>query len=101
MAEGAKDYSIAAAEKVLKVEDYLAQGEILEWRTVREVAEANDLSPNEAHRCLHTLGKCGRAEKSDKGWRIYPAGIIRHSLYVREYLAKQEERFLGHRRLGK
>ena len=101
MSEANKDYSIAAAEKVLRVEDWLAQGEILEWRTVREVAEANQLSPNEAHRCLHTLAKCGRAEQGGKGWRISPAGIIRHSLYVREYLAKHEGRFLGHRRLGK
>jgi len=101
MAPGEKGYSIAAAEKVLRVEDWLAGGEILEWRTAREVAEANDLSINEAHRCLHTLAKCGRAEQSGKGWRIDHVGIIRYSLYVREYLARQEERFLGHRRLGK
>lgn len=101
MTEAPKDYSIAAAEKVLRVEDYLAGGEILEWRTVREVAEANQLSANEAHRCLHTLVKCGRAEQNDKGWRIHPEGIIRHSLYVREYLARQDQRYLGHRRLGK
>lgn len=94
------DYSIAAAEKVLKVEDYLAQGEILEWRTVREVAEANDLSPNEAHRCLHTLAKCHRAEQSGKGWRISPEGIIRHAIYAQDYLNRQSDRLKGIRRPG-
>lgn len=99
MAEGTKDYSIAAAEKVLKVEDYLAQGEILEWRTVREVAEANQLSPNEAHRCLHTLAKCGRAEQSGKGWRMHPEGIIRHAIYAMDYFDNRRKSY-GLRRPG-
>jgi DNA-binding IclR family transcriptional regulator len=92
-----KNYSIAAAEKVLRVEDYLAGGEILEWRTVREVAEANDLSPNEAHRCLHTLAKCRRVEQSGKGWRIDCAGIIRYAIQAQECLMRHADR-LGFRR---
>jgi DNA-binding IclR family transcriptional regulator len=100
MAENAKDYSIAAAEKVLRVEDYLAQGEILEWRTVREVAEANQLSANEAHRCLHTLAKCRRVEQSGKGWRIHPEGLIRHAIYAQDYLNRQSDRLKGIRRPG-
>jgi DNA-binding IclR family transcriptional regulator len=100
MALGEKGYSIAAAEKVLRVEDWLAGGEILEWRTVREAAEANDLSANEAHRCLHTLAKCGRAEQSGKGWRISPQGIIRHAVYIQDYLNRQSDKFTGLRRPG-
>ncbi len=99
MAQGERDYSLAAAEKAFKVEDWLAGGELLEWRSIKETAEAVGLSQNEAHRCLHTLVKCGRAEQSDKWWRISPDGIIRHAFYVQEYLAKQNERLTGPRRL--
>jgi DNA-binding IclR family transcriptional regulator len=93
MALGEKGYSIAAAEKVLRVEDWLAGGEILEWRTVREVAEANGLSLNQAHRCLHTLVKCGRAEQSDKGSFRAGQGIVKYGLRLNECLSGHVKRF--------
>lgn len=95
MAQGERDYSIQAAVKVFRVEDWLAQGEILEWRTVKEAATAIGLSINEAYRCLHTLVKCNRAEQSDKGWRISPDGVIRHAVKVQRYFREQENRFLS------
>lgn len=86
---------IQVVERALAVVEFLAAGEILEWKTLEEVArgigrQAGTPAPmSSCHRILITLVECGWAEKGPKGWRQDSAGIIRHSEYAQSYLNRK------------
>jgi DNA-binding IclR family transcriptional regulator len=78
-------------EKAFRVENFLASGDVLEWRSAADVAAGALVSKNEAYRILKTMVSCGRAEQNDKGFRIH-RGIVQHAIYVQEYMARQVRR---------
>jgi len=98
MGENGARYLIGTVKKALELEDWLASGDLLQWRTLREVMEGLGLKQNEAYRLLKTLAAAGRVEEGPKGWRISPHGVIRHSFRVAEYFQAEAARFgLGRR----
>jgi DNA-binding IclR family transcriptional regulator len=100
MAEGERNYIIQTAAKTLKLEEWLAvSGDLLEWRTTRQVADGVGLSTNEAYRHLMTLKSLNRVERGDNGWRISPEGIIRFAILAQDRLNRLADRY-GLRRPG-
>jgi len=93
---------IQAVERALAVVEFLAGGEILEWKTLEEVArgvgrQAGTPAPlSSCHRILITLVEKGWVEKGPKGWRQNSAGIIRHSEYAQSYLNRKLAEHRGH-----
>lgn len=88
----ARDYSIAVVEKAFRVENFLASGDVLEWRSAAEIAKGAMVTQNEAYRILKTMVACGRAEQGEKGFRTH-RGIVMHAIHVQDYLAKHARRF--------
>lgn len=80
---------IQAVERALAVVEFLAAGEILEWKTLEEVAQGAMVPMSSCHRILATLVEKGWAQKSPKGWRQDTAGIIRHSIYAQSYMDRK------------
>lgn len=80
---------IQAVERALAVVEFLAGGEILEWKTLEEVAAGAQVPMSSCHRILATLVNKGWAQKSPKGWRQDTAGIIRHSVYAQGYMERK------------
>jgi len=83
------DYTIQALHRGLLVIEYLAQGQIDEWKTIREVAAATKLPENTCYRLLETLQAKGWAEKSGKGYRQGTKGLMTHLIYARDYYFKK------------
>jgi len=81
-----RDYSIQAVTRALKVVEFLAGGEILEWKSVREVAEGAGVPENTAFRILETLAAAGWAEKGPKGYRQSLGGLVRHAVHAQRIL---------------
>lgn len=80
---------IQAVARALAVVEFLAGGEILEWRTLEEVAQGAEVPMSSCHRILETLVEKDWVEKGPKGWRQSTAGIIRHSEYAQSYLKRK------------
>ena len=99
-----QDYSIAVAEKLIKVVEFLGRGDILGWKSVREVAAGAEVSQNEAFRLLHSLVKGKWAEQDKRGFRLAPTGLMEMLLYVQKYLARLARHFgvkvSGHKEEG-
>lgn len=99
-----QDYSIAVAEKLIKVVEFLGQGDILGWKSSAEVAAGAGVSKNEAYRILCTLCKCAWAEYDPRGFRLAPTGLMEMLLYVQKYLARLARQFgvkvAGHKEEG-
>jgi hypothetical protein len=53
---------ISTVVKAFRVEDWLASGDLLEFKSIREVAAGAGVSENEAYRILKTMVACGRAD---------------------------------------
>lgn len=91
--EQGKDYTVQAALNVLTVAEFLARGEILEWKSIREVAEATGLTENMAYRLLETLVAKAWAQKSRKGYRQDTVGLMNHLIYAQQYLKPLIEKY--------
>jgi DNA-binding IclR family transcriptional regulator len=85
---------IGAVVKAFKVEDWLAQNDLLAWRSVRETAAGAGVSESEAYRILQTMVACGRAEQSDKGSFRLARGIVKYGLQLNECLSGHVRRFV-------
>lgn len=83
------DYTIQAAVRTLTVVEFLAAGEIDEWKTIREVAAGTGLPENTCFRLLETLRFKGWAEKSAKGYRQDTAGLMQHLDYAKNYYVQK------------
>lgn len=90
-----RDYTVQTVLNVLKVVEFLAGGEILEWKTIREVAEATALTHNMSYRLLETLVAAGWAEKTTKGYRQNSKALARHAYYAKEYLDRKYAEMQG------
>jgi hypothetical protein len=92
---------IQAVERALAVVEFLAGGEILEWKTLEEVAQgigrqAGTPAPlSSCHRILITLVECGWVEKGPKGWRQDSTGLMKHLDYAKQYYQALRERTNG------
>lgn len=87
MAAGEGKYIIAAVEKAVRVENFLARGDLLAYKTAAEVARGAFVSQNEAFRILKTLASCGRVEQGEGGgFRIGRTGLISIAVYAHEYM---------------
>ena len=99
-----KDHSIKTAEKLIRVVEFLGRGDILGWKSVREVAAGAGVSQNEAWRLLHSLVKGKWAEQDKRGFRLAPTGLMEMLLYVQKYLARLARQFgvkvTGHKEEG-
>lgn len=84
---------IGAVVKAFKVEDWLAAGDLLAFRSIREVAAGAGVSENEAYRILQTMAACGRAEQNDKGSFRLSRGIVKYGLALNECLSGHVRRF--------
>ena len=84
---------IGAVVKAFRVEDWLASGDLLEFRSVREVAAGAGVTANEAYRILQTMVACGRAEQNDKGSFRVCRGIVKYGLQLNECLSGHVRRF--------
>ena len=88
---GAK--TISAVVKAFRVEDWLAAGDLLEFKSIREAAAGAGVTENEAYRILLTMVACGRAEQSDKGSFRAAQGIVKYGLRLNECLSGHVKRF--------
>jgi DNA-binding IclR family transcriptional regulator len=79
--------------KAFRVEDWLAAGDLLEFKSIREVAAGAGVSENEAYRILQTMVACGRAEQHDKGGFRLCRGIVKYGLQLNECLSGHVRRF--------
>lgn len=86
-------YTIRALEKGIRVENFLAGGDVLQWKSARVVAQAAQITQDEAFRILQTLVECGRAEKGSHGYRLNTTGIIGIAAYVWDYVAKLRDKY--------
>jgi DNA-binding IclR family transcriptional regulator len=87
MAE-ARDLSIAAVEKAMRVVEFLGRGDVLGWKSVREVAAGAEVSNDEALRLLHTLAKGKWAEQSKRGFRLAATGFLEILRSMQEYFIR-------------
>jgi DNA-binding IclR family transcriptional regulator len=78
-------YLIRAVTEALAVEEWLASGALLEWKSLEEVSLGVPLTRDKCYRILKTLAAAGRLEESDKGWRVSPEGLIRLALETQKY----------------
>ena len=85
---GSKKAGTKAFKKGLRVFKFLGTGDILEWKSVREVARETGLSSNEAYGALEDLVAEGLAEKGDKGFRQSPQGLSFYAVQVQEALTR-------------
>lgn len=74
----------AALSRGLRVFKHLASGDILGWKSIREIAAALQLTVNEVYGALETLVAEGLAEKSDRGFRQSPQGLTFYALQALE-----------------
>ncbi len=86
-------YTIKAAVETVKVIVFLAEGDILGWKSVQQVADALRLSKDKTFRLLRTLCDEGFVEQSKKGFRQSNDGIIKHALYAKNYWERMEEQY--------
>jgi DNA-binding IclR family transcriptional regulator len=93
MAGGEKGYVIGAVERAFRVEDFLAGGDLLEWRSVRQVAAGAGVSEDQAYRILQTMLACGRAEQNEAGGFRAARGIVSYGLRLSECLQGHLRRF--------
>jgi len=84
---------IGAVVKAFRVEDWLASGDLLEFKSVREVAAGAGVTANEAHRILKTLAACGRADQNGQGSYRLSRGIVKYALALNECLSGHVRRF--------
>jgi DNA-binding IclR family transcriptional regulator len=76
MAAGEGKYAAKSARRILEVIEFLGQGEILEWKSIREVAAGTGVSINMSYRLLETLAAAGWVEKGPRGYRQDLAGMM-------------------------
>lgn len=81
-----RDYGNKGFRKGIEVIDLLLMGDILEWKSLDEVATKTGLSRNEAYAALNTLVDKNWAEKSDRGFRACPAALTRINMAAQECL---------------
>jgi DNA-binding IclR family transcriptional regulator len=70
---GSKNKGLAQGIKVL---NFLATRELLEWKSLKEVAAGAGVTLNVAYASLCTLGEAQFVEKSDKGFRLRRDGSL-------------------------
>jgi DNA-binding IclR family transcriptional regulator len=75
---------IQAVERVVAVVEFLGSGEILEWRSVREVAEGAGVPVSTGHGTLESLAALGWVEKGSKGYRI-GMQLLEIIIYMQKY----------------
>jgi len=74
------------------VEEWLASGALLEWRSLEEVSLGVMLTRDRVYRILKTLAAAGRVEEGDKGWRTSPK-LVRFAFRALEYFKGDAGRF--------
>jgi DNA-binding IclR family transcriptional regulator len=77
----------------MKVVEFLGRGDVLGWKSVREVAAGAGISKDEAFRLLHTLVAEKWAEQNKAGFRLAATGLMETLLYVQRYLARLARQF--------
>jgi DNA-binding IclR family transcriptional regulator len=83
---------IQTVERALAVVEFLAKGEILEWKTLKEVAEGVRVPMSSCHRILQTLVEKEWVEKGPRGWRQGTAGLLKYGEYAKKYLKNLGEK---------
>ncbi len=68
------------------VAEFLAGGDILAWRSIKEIAAGTGLTAAETYTMLCTLVKRGWAEKDESGFRQSGKGLSRYAVQAQEYL---------------
>ena len=81
-----REYGSKAAEKCLIVAEFLAGGDILAWKSIKEIAAGTGLTAAETYTMLCTLVKRGWAEKDESGFRQSGKGLSRYAVQAQEYL---------------
>lgn len=84
MKTGAPKNGIQAVERAVAVVEFLGSGELLEWRSVREVAEGAGAPVSTVHGILESLAAAGWVEKTPKGYRI-GLNLINILLHMQKY----------------
>ena len=84
---------IGTVVKAFAVEDWLADGDLLAWKSIRGAAAGAGVTENEAYRILLTMVACGRAEQGDKGNFRLAQGIVKYGLRLNECLSRHVKRF--------
>ncbi len=86
-------YHVKTAAETVQVIVYLAQGDILGWKSAQHVAHMVGLNKDKAFRLLRTLCDEGFVEQSDKGFRQNSEGLIKHAQYAQKYLDRLAQQF--------
>ncbi len=80
---------IKPLEEGLAVLGLLLTGDILAWRSEREIARVAGLAKTTVHRILTVLHRLGWVERNPKGGsRINAASMVQHTLYIMEFISK-------------
>lgn len=77
-----------AADRVLRVAEFLATGDILAWKPMRAIAKALELGEAETYGALENLAARGWAEKSEHGYRQSANGLSFYAVQAQEAVAK-------------
>ena len=81
---------IQAVARAVAVVSFLGSGELLEWRSVREVADGAGVPVSTCHGILETLESLGWVEKREgKGYRIGSVHLIGLLRNIQQYYAKK------------
>jgi DNA-binding IclR family transcriptional regulator len=85
-----RSYGSRTLEKGLDVLHFLASGDILGWKSLRQVAAGAGVTLAEAHAALHPLLKRGLAEKAEKAgaFRAAAGGLGQYALKTQEALVR-------------
>jgi DNA-binding IclR family transcriptional regulator len=86
--EAGREYANKGLSNGLKVFKYLASGDILGWKSLREVAQAVGVTVNQAYGALETLVAEDLAEKSERGFRQSPQGLTFYALQAMEAISR-------------
>lgn len=92
MAVKKPDYHVQLVADTIQVIEFLAGGDILAWKSLREVMEATGVTKDKSFRILHTLLQCGWVEIGKKGFRQSSKGLMKHLVYAKKHLEEIEGR---------
>ncbi len=84
---------IQAVQRTVAVVQYLAAGEILEWKTLEMISLGTALPMSSCHRILNALVEAGWVQRNPNGsgWRQDTVELVDRAEYAREYLRKLKE----------
>ena len=77
-----------AVRRCLQVMKYLGQGDILAWRSMRQIAQEMGITASQTYTALEDLVREELVEKSATGYRQGPQGLAFYAIAAQEAVAR-------------